>query len=63
MSRPRSLAIVGSAVARIVWSSTAGSIATTIAANAILTDGLVSEAVVIGSSLSEISGKASMSKA
>ena len=35
VSRPRSWAIVGSAVARIVWSSTAGSIASTIAANAI----------------------------
>jgi len=37
VSRPRSPAIVGSAVARIVWSSTAGSIAATIAANASLT--------------------------
>src|SRR5438270_13559930 len=32
--RPRSVAIVGSAVARMVWSSTAGSIASTIAAKA-----------------------------
>src|SRR4051812_19744515 len=34
VSRPSSPAIVGSAVARIVWSSTAGSIAATNAANA-----------------------------
>ena len=33
MTLPRSEAIVGSAVARIVWSRTAGSIASTIAAN------------------------------
>ena len=33
VSRPRSEAIVGNAVARIVWSRTAGSIATTRAAN------------------------------
>src|SRR3954451_24395077 len=37
--RPRSTAIVGSAVARIVWSSTAGSIARTIAANGRATAG------------------------
>src|SRR5205807_9092909 len=36
LSRPRSEAIVGSAVARMVWSSTAGSIARTIAAKAMV---------------------------